>query len=83
MPGFELMSCVTSKRKVRNALVSRNSCIVDIKPFDATEKLRKFWIILTFVLIGFIFFALFFSPLEAAIFSKVFAPNWPLKPLSN
>lgn len=39
--GIELMSCVTSKRKVRNALVSRNSCIVDIKPFDATGSYRE------------------------------------------
>jgi hypothetical protein len=35
------MSCVTSKRKVRNVLVSRNSCVVDSKPFDATGSYRE------------------------------------------
>ncbi len=76
------MSCVTSKREVRNALVSRNSCIVDIKLFDATssdERSRNNWIIIPFELIGFTFFYPFFSPLEVAISSKVFESKWPPK----
>lgn len=36
--------------------------------------------ILAFKLIGFMFFVPFSNPLEAAIASKVFEPNWPLKP---